>query len=237
MTYIKQAKAPTLIQHGELDRRVPIPNAYELYQGLQDQGVPSKLIVYKGFGHGLTKPKAHRAAMEHNLEWFGKYIWGEAPQAPPRAAEKVEPFSGIVNYAPIDDMFACAGNVKPEAAAELKRRGYASVLNLRSADEPGANVEQEGDAVRAAGMRYIHIPTTRASTVTQPVIDQFLAAVKDPANRPMVFHCGAGNRAAALWAVKRVAADGWAVERAVTEAEALGMLAPMKEAVLAYLKR
>ena len=77
MTYIKQAKAPTLIQHGELDRRVPIPNAYELYQGLQDQGVPAKLIVYKGFGHGLTKPKAHRAAMEHNLEWFGQYIWGE----------------------------------------------------------------------------------------------------------------------------------------------------------------
>jgi dipeptidyl aminopeptidase/acylaminoacyl peptidase len=81
MTYIKQAKAPTLIQHGELDRRVPIPNAYELYQGLQDQNVPAKLIVYKGFGHGLTKPKAHRAAMEHNLEWFGKYIWGDTPTA------------------------------------------------------------------------------------------------------------------------------------------------------------
>jgi dipeptidyl aminopeptidase/acylaminoacyl peptidase len=74
MTYIKGAKAPTLIQHGELDRRVPIPNAYELYQGLQDQGVPVKLIVYKGFGHGLTKPKANRAAMEHNLEWFDKHL-------------------------------------------------------------------------------------------------------------------------------------------------------------------
>jgi dipeptidyl aminopeptidase/acylaminoacyl peptidase len=77
ITYIKNAKAPTLIQHGELDKRVPIPNAYELYQGLQDQGVPVKLIVYKGFGHGLTKPKANRAAMEHNLEWFGKHIWDE----------------------------------------------------------------------------------------------------------------------------------------------------------------
>ncbi|MFO7693912.1 MAG: S9 family peptidase [Vicinamibacterales bacterium] len=81
MTYIKRSKAPTLIQHGELDRRVPIPNAYELYQGLQDQGVPARLIVYKGFGHGLTKPKAHRAAMEHNLEWFGQHLWGEAPAA------------------------------------------------------------------------------------------------------------------------------------------------------------
>ena len=75
ITYIKGARAPTLIQHGELDKRVPIPNAYELYQGLQDQGVPVKMIVYKGFGHGLTKPKANLAAMEHNLEWFDKYVF------------------------------------------------------------------------------------------------------------------------------------------------------------------
>jgi dipeptidyl aminopeptidase/acylaminoacyl peptidase len=78
ITYIKGARTPTLIQHGELDRRVPIPNAYELYQGLQDQGVPTKLIVYKGFGHGLNKPKAQRAAMEHNLEWFDRYLFGQS---------------------------------------------------------------------------------------------------------------------------------------------------------------
>jgi dipeptidyl aminopeptidase/acylaminoacyl peptidase len=41
--------------------------------------VPVKLIVYKGFGHGLNKPKAARAAMEHNLEWFGQYVFGERP--------------------------------------------------------------------------------------------------------------------------------------------------------------
>jgi dipeptidyl aminopeptidase/acylaminoacyl peptidase len=78
ITTIKQAKTPTLIQHGENDPRVPIPNAFELYQGLQDQGVPVKLIVYKGFGHGLNKPKAARAAMEHNLEWFNQYVFGDA---------------------------------------------------------------------------------------------------------------------------------------------------------------
>jgi dipeptidyl aminopeptidase/acylaminoacyl peptidase len=77
MTTIKRARTPTLIQHGELDARVPIPNAYELYQGLQDQKVPARLIVYKGFGHGLNKPKAARAAMEHNLEWFDRYVFGE----------------------------------------------------------------------------------------------------------------------------------------------------------------
>lgn len=75
ITYIKSASTPTLIQHGELDKRVPIPNGYELRQALEDKGVPVKMIVYKGFGHGIDKPKQQRAVMEHNLEWFSQYIW------------------------------------------------------------------------------------------------------------------------------------------------------------------
>lgn len=74
MTYIKQAKTPTLIQHGELDLRVPIPNAYELYQGLQDVGVTTQLMVFKGFGHAVNKPKANRAVMEQNFDWFSRYV-------------------------------------------------------------------------------------------------------------------------------------------------------------------
>ena len=77
ITHIKEARTPTLIQHGEFDRRVPIPNAYELFQGLQDVGVPTKLIVYKEFGHGISKPKEQLAATWHNWQWFAKYIWGE----------------------------------------------------------------------------------------------------------------------------------------------------------------
>lgn len=75
MTYIKSAKAPTLIQHGDKDARVPIPNAFELYQGLQDQKVPVELMIFRGFGHGLDRPKANRAAMQQNWDWFGKYLW------------------------------------------------------------------------------------------------------------------------------------------------------------------
>jgi len=90
ITYIAKAKTPTLIQHGENDRRVPIPNGYELRQALEDRGVPVKMVVYKGFGHGITKPKQQRAVMEENEKWFAKYIWGEEPAAAPAApaAEK-----------------------------------------------------------------------------------------------------------------------------------------------------
>ncbi len=77
MTYIKQARTPTLIQHGQDDARVPIPNAFQLYQGLRDQNVPVQLSIFKGFGHGLTKPKANRAAMQQNLDWFSRYIWNQ----------------------------------------------------------------------------------------------------------------------------------------------------------------
>ena len=76
MTYIKGAKAPTLIQHGDSDQRVPVSDAFELYQGLRDQGVETRLALYKGFGHGLNKPKALRHALQENLDWFDKHLFG-----------------------------------------------------------------------------------------------------------------------------------------------------------------
>jgi dipeptidyl aminopeptidase/acylaminoacyl peptidase len=94
MTYIKQASTPTLIQHGEFDRRVPIADGYELRQGLTDRGVPVEMVVYKGYGHGITRPKSMRAVMQHNLAWFGHYIFGDpkpdltAPPVPQKAEAK-----------------------------------------------------------------------------------------------------------------------------------------------------
>ncbi len=75
--YVRAARTPTLIQHGELDRRVPIANGYQLRQALEDRGVPVEMIVYKGFGHGITKPKSQRAVMQHNLGWFNHYVFGD----------------------------------------------------------------------------------------------------------------------------------------------------------------
>ncbi len=81
ITYVNKAQTPTLIQQGDQDKRVPPPNSYELYQALKDRGIPVKLVFYKGFGHGINKPKQQRSLMEQNYEWFSKYIWGEEPMA------------------------------------------------------------------------------------------------------------------------------------------------------------
>ena len=77
ITTIRQAKTPTLIQHGSADHRVPVPDAYELYRGLLDQHVDARLILYTGFGHGIDKPKSALALLQANLDWFSHFIWNE----------------------------------------------------------------------------------------------------------------------------------------------------------------
>ncbi|MBV6621809.1 MAG: S9 family peptidase [Rivularia sp. (in: Bacteria)] len=77
ITYIKSACTPTLIQHGDRDRRVPISNAYELYQGLQDMGVETQLVVLKNIAHSPQKPGVYRALMKQNLTWFSHHLLSE----------------------------------------------------------------------------------------------------------------------------------------------------------------
>lgn len=77
ITYVNSARTPTLIQQGGSDKRVPVPDSYELYQALEDHNVPVKMILYPGFGHPINKPKQQRAVMEENYSWFAHFIWGE----------------------------------------------------------------------------------------------------------------------------------------------------------------
>ena len=74
MFNIKNAKTPTLIEHGEADVRVPISQGYELYNALKRQGVPTRMIVLPRQPHGPNEPKMQLAAMQANLDWFEKYL-------------------------------------------------------------------------------------------------------------------------------------------------------------------
>ena len=80
MTYIKNAQTPTLIQHGRNDARVPLSNAYELYQGLRDMDVPVRLVTYPGMPHGPRQPRQSRQIMQDNLDWFNQWLWDEAKE-------------------------------------------------------------------------------------------------------------------------------------------------------------
>jgi uncharacterized protein (TIGR01244 family) len=133
-----------------------------------------------------------------------------------------ETLPGVTNFARLETTIACAGATTPQAVAGLKQMGYASIINLREASEAGADIDAEAAAAKNAGITFIHLPFNTASP-NLAVVDSFLKAVTDSKNQPAFVHCASGNRAAAMWMIKRMQIDKWDAERAGTEAAALGL--------------
>src|SRR5258705_7413351 len=115
---------------------------------------------------------------------------------------------GISTFAQLETTIACGGATKPEAIREVAKMGFKSVINLRLASEQGAQVEEEGEAVKAAGMRDVHLPFD-AQNPDAHLIDNFIAAGTAPANQPAHGHCGPGGPAAAPWMGKPGPRRGW----------------------------
>lgn len=145
-----------------------------------------------------------------------------------------ESVPGVTNFARLETTVACAGATKAEAVPEIKKMGFASIINLRLASEPGAEIDAEAAAAKAAGIRFYHIPFDGQSP-DAAVADKFLDAITTKGSEPAFIHCAGGNRAAAMWLIKRLAVDQWAVDRASAEATALGLTSPaLKQFAIDY---
>jgi uncharacterized protein (TIGR01244 family) len=150
-----------------------------------------------------------------------------------RAQRETGP-AGVANYTRVDATVACAGATPVQALPELKKSGFVSVINFRLPEEQGANIEESKAAAASAGLKYIHLPFR---TPTPEIAEAFLKAVSDPSNQPVYIHCASANRVGAMWFIKRVKIDGWDTERAMKEAESIGLQAPnLKEFALTYVK-
>ena len=65
---------PTLFLGGEKDFNVPIAGGEQMYQSLRALGVPTKLVVYPGEYHVLTRPSYLVDRSQRYLEWMDKYL-------------------------------------------------------------------------------------------------------------------------------------------------------------------
>jgi uncharacterized protein (TIGR01244 family) len=154
------------------------------------------------------------------------------------AAAQVEKkeVAGIRNYSRVDATVGCGGAVDPAAMATLKKEGFVSVINLRLPTEQGANVDAGRAAAQTAGLKYIHLPFNVAAPDSK-VVDSFLAAVADKSNQPVFVHCGSASRVGGMWMIKRVLQDKWMLDRALTEAKAIGLNSAALEAfAVQYIK-
>ncbi len=60
---------PMLVIHGELDYRVPVTEAFQLYNTLQIRGIPSQLLYFPDETHFVAKPQNSRLWYETVLGW------------------------------------------------------------------------------------------------------------------------------------------------------------------------
>jgi dipeptidyl aminopeptidase/acylaminoacyl peptidase len=74
ISYIKSARTPTLILHGEDDKVDPLGQAQQLYRGLQHYGVRCAFVVYPREGHGLREDKHMLDYHRRLLAWFDRHL-------------------------------------------------------------------------------------------------------------------------------------------------------------------
>ena len=98
-----------------------------------------------------------------------------------------EEVPGIRNFAKVESTVACAGAISPAAIQEIKKMGYASIINLRLATEQGADIEGHLAMAKANGLPYYHIPFS-SSAPDPAAVDTFLKTIQTPGVQPAFIH-------------------------------------------------
>jgi dipeptidyl aminopeptidase/acylaminoacyl peptidase len=66
-------RTPALIIHGQLDYRVPVGQAFELFRTLQHRGIDSRLVYYPDENHWILKPNNSLYWYQQVRDWIGTY--------------------------------------------------------------------------------------------------------------------------------------------------------------------
>jgi dipeptidyl aminopeptidase/acylaminoacyl peptidase len=67
--YVKRAKTPTLVLHGELDYRVPATQALQYYDTLKAKKVAARLVYFPDENHWILKPQNSRLWYREFFDW------------------------------------------------------------------------------------------------------------------------------------------------------------------------
>ena len=134
----------------------------------------------------------------------------------------------ILNFLPINERLATAGQPTREQFAAIADDGYTLVINLAPSDSSNA-IPDEESAVSGAGMRYEHIPVDWQ----QPQLDdlkRFFETMTQSREQKVFVHCAMNLRVSSFVYLYRVLREN------VPEPEAALPLNEMWGRVAAYAK-
>lgn len=127
---------------------------------------------------------------------------------------------GLANAACPLDGLATAGMPQAGHYVRLADAGYTTVLDVTAPEEERGY--DEPATVDRAGLAYINIPV-RSYTPPDETFDQVRAVLRDPARRPLLFHCRSANRVGGLLLPYLILDEGRQLEEALALAQRVGL--------------
>lgn len=131
----------------------------------------------------------------------------------------------VQNYTRAAPQIATSGLIGDGGVPLLAAHGFKTVIDMRTVNE---GTRKEKALVEGGGMVYVNIPMTVAN-ISDEHLEAFTKAIEE-SPKPVLVHCGSGNRAGAIWASYRIT-QGIDPEEALAEGRKAGMREPMEEKV------
>ena len=103
--------------------------------------------------------------------------------AAPALAQTKRHYPGVSNFTRVDATVACGGAAEVATLDALKKDGFKSVINLRMASEPGANIEQNQAKAKELGLVYVHIPFSAGSPDPKVIDSSWQPSPSRPTSR------------------------------------------------------
>ena len=77
LKYLDKATTPTLVLHSDEDYRCPLSEGYQVYAALQQRGVETRMVIFHGENHELSrggKPRHRVRRLKEITQWFARHI-------------------------------------------------------------------------------------------------------------------------------------------------------------------
>jgi uncharacterized protein (TIGR01244 family) len=129
--------------------------------------------------------------------------------------------TGIPHFLKLTDQVWTGGQPWPEHFPKLKDAGIKVIINLR----PHAEYEgqREEAKVKELGINYFNIPVDFRAPDELDADDFLKLTDEQLKNGPVFIHCAVGTRVGAFWMIRRVVRDGWEYDKALEEANRIGL--------------
>jgi uncharacterized protein (TIGR01244 family) len=143
----------------------------------------------------------------------------------------------MLNEQKINKQITIGGRPDAEELAKLKERGFKTIINLLTSDEPG--FAEEELLVENLGLTYSSVPVSPA-LLDDLAVSRFSQAIVS-SDGPVAVHCKSGGRAGLMTLMHLGVSHGWTVEHTIEEGEKLGIKlapdSPYRDFFADYIKR